>query len=109
MAYDFPANPAVDQAYIAANRIYVWNGYAWISAGSVGYSEDVFVKKAGDTMTGTLVLAADPADPLVAATKQYVDRRVDEIIPPGGLTGQALVKDASNAPTWGAPIDGGEF
>lgn len=31
------------------------------------------VNKAGDTMTGTLVLHADPANDLEAATKQYVD------------------------------------
>jgi hypothetical protein len=108
MAYDFPASPVMDQAFITNNRIYIWNGYAWISAGSVGYSEDVFVKKAGDTMTGTLTLHSDPADPLVAATKQYVDRRVEEIIPLGGTPGQAFVKNPANVPTWGAPIDGGE-
>ena len=45
---------------------------------------------------------------LVAATKQYVDRKIDEAIPPTGLPGQALVKNASNAPTWGYPIHGGE-
>ena len=33
------------------------------------------VNKAGDTMTGTLTLAADPASGLQAATKQYVDNR----------------------------------
>ena len=32
-----------------------------------------FLQKAGDTMSGPLVLAADPAAPLQAATKQYVD------------------------------------
>ncbi|MDA2916755.1 hypothetical protein MYX64_07965, partial [Nitrospinae bacterium AH_259_B05_G02_I21] len=32
-----------------------------------------YVKKAGDTMTGLLVLSADPAAALGAATKQYVD------------------------------------
>lgn len=32
-----------------------------------------YVKKAGDTMTGALILNADPALPLGAATKQYVD------------------------------------
>jgi len=37
--------------------------------------EDNKVAKAGDTMTGPLVLAADPAAPLQAATKQYVDSR----------------------------------
>ena len=31
------------------------------------------VSKAGDTMTGPLILPADPTNPLQAATKQYVD------------------------------------
>lgn len=34
---------------------------------------DLWVDTAGDTMTGPLLLAADPSDPLGAATKQYVD------------------------------------
>jgi hypothetical protein len=34
-----------------------------------------FVKKIGDTMTGPLLLAADPAVALEAATKQYVDAK----------------------------------
>mgnify|MGYP006162802917 CR=1 FL=1 len=32
-----------------------------------------YVKKSGDTMTGPLVLPRDPAQPLEASTKQYVD------------------------------------
>ena len=34
-----------------------------------------YVKKAGDTMTGPLVLPADPTENLQAATKQYVDSK----------------------------------
>ena len=37
--------------------------------------------KAGDTMGGPLILAADPGVPLEAATKQYVDNK-----PSGGVT-----------------------
>ena len=33
------------------------------------------VQRAGDAMTGTLTLAADPTQPLQAVTKQYVDAR----------------------------------
>ncbi len=43
--------------------------YAADLATSVGEK----VSKAGDTMTGLLVLSADPAEALGAATKQYVD------------------------------------
>jgi hypothetical protein len=35
-----------------------------------------FVKKAGDTMTGLLVLSGDPTVNLGAATKQYADTKV---------------------------------
>lgn len=40
---------------------------------AVGYLSGAFVLKAGDTMTGDLVLPGDPDQPLEAATKQYVD------------------------------------
>lgn len=40
---------------------------------AIGYLNGVFVEKAGDTMTGPLVLPGDPTLPLQAATKQYVD------------------------------------
>lgn len=38
------------------------------------------VSKAGDTMTGELVLAADPTQNLAAATKQYVDGELDSYL-----------------------------
>lgn len=38
------------------------------------------VSKAGDTMTGELVLAADPTQDLAAATKQYVDNELDSYL-----------------------------
>lgn len=48
-----------------------------LAGGAVTLDETVtdarYVKKAGDTMTGELLLAADPTDALGAATKQYVD------------------------------------
>jgi hypothetical protein len=36
---------------------------------------DSFVKRAGDSMTGYLVLSSDPAQDMHAATKHYVDTR----------------------------------
>jgi len=43
----------------------------WVaSAGALGY---VPVNKAGDTMSGLLLLSADPVSPLGAVTKQYAD------------------------------------
>jgi hypothetical protein len=46
------------------------------------------VNKAGDTMTGPLILNADPASALSAATKQYVDNLVGA----GGGTGEWLFR-----------------
>jgi hypothetical protein len=75
MAFDFPNAPTIGQLYPASVAAglpqYKWNGNAWIATGSV----ENYVKKSGDTMTGALVLNADPAAPLGAATKQYVDSK----------------------------------
>lgn len=47
-------------------------------------ADSTYVNVGGDTMTGPLVLAADPAAPLQAATKQYVD--TNYITPAAGDT-----------------------
>lgn len=44
-----------------------------LAAGGAG---DIWVEKAGDTMTGKLTLDGDPASALHAATKQYVDAAI---------------------------------
>jgi hypothetical protein len=54
--------------------------YIRIHSGGVWGTWDVdntsqFVKKSGDTMTGPLILNADPSSGLGAATKQYADAR----------------------------------
>ena len=49
----------------------------------------------GDTMTGALVLAADPLANLEAATKQYVDTAVASVVAvPGGTSGQLQFNNA---------------
>lgn len=70
MGYNFPTAPAIDEEVTFADgKTYTFNGDMWKSGGSaVNY-----VLKAGDTMTGALVLPADPVAPLEAVTKQYVD------------------------------------
>jgi hypothetical protein len=58
-----------------------------------------FVQKTGDTLTGPLILAADPATALGAATKQYVDTFVGTIspgIPPPNNANPAM--DGTAAP-----------
>ena len=61
------------------------------------------LNKAGDTMTGPLLLAADPANPMGAATKQYVDANTGSVagvylpIAGGSMTGPLLLSgDPSN-------------
>lgn len=39
----------------------------------LSYANQTYVRRSGDAMSGPLVLPADPAEPLQAATKQYVD------------------------------------
>jgi hypothetical protein len=84
-----PANPTIGQLwfsstdgilYVCVNPAITTNaqlkaGNYWFPASqsalaSLGYTP---VNKAGDTMTGQLVLHADPTLPLGAATKEYVD------------------------------------
>lgn len=73
MAFDFPSSPTPGQVYTTPiNTAYIWDGEKWTGGATPPSS---FVLKAGDTMTGALTLSGDPAAPLVAATKQYVDNR----------------------------------
>lgn len=55
------------------------NGVAGINT-SVQTQLDAKVDLAGDTMTGALVLSADPTVALGAATKQYVDTSVSNLV-----------------------------
>lgn len=53
-----------------------------INTGNIGNTGDLtsYVKKSGDTMTGFLTLNANPTSNLHAATKQYVDEKINEIM-----------------------------
>jgi len=62
----------VSVAMQTVSKSYVDSSIAAAVAGSSGGST-AYVLKAGDTMTGPLVLPADPTSALQAATKQYVD------------------------------------
>lgn len=55
---------------------------AVVASDITGLVDSVYINTAGDTMTGALVLAADPTAALEAATKQYVDS-----VAAGGLSG----------------------
>ena len=71
-----------------------------IAAAAFGFPLDgsPYVEKAGDTMTGPLVLPADPATPNQAADKNYVDANVASVA--GGLAGKvALLPSATQVVT----------
>jgi hypothetical protein len=67
---------------------YITYAVNWIKGGSVvpatkvvvgfsiGTTTGVYVTKVGDTMTGALTLPGNPANPLEAAPKQYVDSNI---------------------------------
>ena len=57
-----------------------------IALALTGHPEDTspYVLKAGDTMTGPLVLPGDPTAPLQAAEKQYVDEQIAGVSGGGG-------------------------
>jgi hypothetical protein len=57
------------------------------------------VSKAGDTMTGLLVLSADPSANLGAATKQYVDTAEADAITAAGTAADTKVANAVGALT----------
>lgn len=73
-ALSLPGNPST--ALQAAPKQYVDSQDSAVTAAiTAGYvaADALKVNKSGDTMTGPLTLAADPAAALQAATKQYID------------------------------------
>jgi hypothetical protein len=74
-----------------ASRSYVDSAIAAAVAGHPQDQTNPYVLKAGDTMSGPLALSGDPASPLQAADKQYVDTNV------AGLTG-GLAQKVSTLP-----------
>jgi hypothetical protein len=87
---DFPNTPTPGQKYpaapVAGVPTYVWDGEKWTS---VAHAHDVdltgFVPLAGGTMSGPLILNANPTDPLGATTKQQMDAKLN--LAGGALTG----------------------
>jgi Chaperone of endosialidase len=86
---DFPAAPIIGALYpdppLDGVTQYRWDGIAW-KAGYINNTQFVF--RAGDSMSGPLTLQADPVSSLQAATKQYVDTAVSNVVPaPPDLSG----------------------
>jgi hypothetical protein len=83
MAIDFPIPVAVDEEFVDATsgKTYRWDGVAWkikpADAVVGGPPPGTYVLKAGDTMGGVLSLInPDPATPLEATHKRYVDETI---------------------------------
>jgi hypothetical protein len=89
---DFPNSPTTGQIFSSGKG--TWDGTKWVPvfAGALGDAPSdgslygrlsaawsKAVKLAGDTMTGALLLNADPTAALGAATKQYVDGKTASI------------------------------
>jgi hypothetical protein len=79
-------------------------GYGITDAYDKTTSDARFINVAGDTMTGTLTLAADPALALQAATKQYVDAK-----PAGAVISDTPPGSPSQGQTWWESDTGGFY
>ena len=84
MPLDFPNDPAVGDIFAGAGARWLWDGAEWTSLMTSG---GPFLPLTGGELSGPLMLAADPAVALHAATKQYVDAGGSGYLP---LTGGEL-------------------
>lgn len=78
-----------------------------ISEGELDAAVDARVAKAGDTMTGLLILSGDPVNPLGAATRQFVLANAGS--GGGGGSSDGNIDGGSPSSVYGgtAVIDGG--
>lgn len=86
----------------SAGQFLIYNGngrFDLVGESSNAINLDAKLDKAGGTMTGPLVLAADPTAPLGAATKQYADTMVPKA---GGTMTGLLVLSADPSAALGA-------
>lgn len=88
-------------------------GGVWVAQATRPYVDATFLPLAGGTMTGPIVLAADPAAPLQAATKQYADNKfaagpvsatADGLVRFNGTTGK-IIKDGGELVIGDVPND----
>jgi len=74
MGLNFPAAPLVGDVYpvpaLPGVPQWTWNGVSW-KCGTIDTAN--YILKSGGTMTGPLILAADPVDAMGAVTKQYAE------------------------------------
>lgn len=75
--------------------------FSFLRAEVKSYTDAFYLQLAGGTLTGPLVLSADPTQPLEATTKKYVDDRVN------GLNWKHSVNAATVAPLPAYTVSGG--
>lgn len=98
----FTLSPTVPTPTISsgvANKSYVDTAIAGVGTGS-------FIRKTGDTMTGPLSLAADPATSDQAANRHYVDTQVTTV---SGSLVQKLARQGDTPITMGATRFASQF
>jgi Chaperone of endosialidase len=88
---DFPNAPTLNQQFSAAGATWTWDGVKWAATGQSA----PYLPLAGGTLTGALLLAADPTVALGAATKQYADKMLP--LAGGTLSGPLVVTLASGS------------
>lgn len=79
MSFDFPDAPLLDDEHtpVPGGPSYYWDGAVWRVGSAPTPPPDTFVLKAGDVMTGPLVLPSlPPIDATFAASKGYVDAAI---------------------------------
>lgn len=99
MALNFPSSPNVGDQYTSGGVIWVWDGAKWTAGGI----SEAYLPLVGGTMSGPIMLPADPIANLQATTKQYVDaiNPAGKYLPltggtlTGNLVGNAAIMAAS--------------
>lgn len=95
-----PTIPGIGGDTINNGDIIIWNDGSGVWQQIVGgpltktEADSYYVTLTGDTMTGPLILSADPGVNLGAATKQYVDNLVATAAPEAPNDGQAYVRQS---------------
>jgi len=82
MSFQFPIPAAVGEIYAdpVTGLSYTWDGSMWKMGADSASAVAPYVLKAGDTMTGALLLQdPDPVVPLESTHKRYVDRLISEL------------------------------
>lgn len=70
--------------------------YKYVTGGMSQAAADArYIRKSGDTMTGPLILSADPSAAMASATKQYVDGKAIAKVDAAGPVGSTVVANAA--------------